>query len=370
MRVLVAGGGTGGHLYPGIALAKEFQRMGTADILFVGTKKGIESEVLNKEGFSLAKIRVSGIMSKGFLKTLASVFILPIGLIDSLIILLRFRPDIVIGIGGYISGPIIVIAMILGIKRVILEPNLIPGITNRILAPIANIIAVAFEETKGYLKGSKVILTGNPVRDEIINAVSLPPNPPRSPLNLRGDKRGSTIFVFGGSQGAHSINIAMIDTLDYIRDIKGEIFIIHQTGKSDYQLIRETYEREGFKARVEIYIFDIAKVYHMADLIISRAGATTVAEIMACGKPAILIPFPYSTHRHQEWNAKALKDAGAAEVLDGRQLNGKLLGETVRRLLSNRSGLRRMGERSKSLGRKDAAREIALLCNRLVAGEI
>lgn len=361
MRVLIAGGGTGGHLYPGLALAREFQKMGRADILFVGTKRGIESEVLNREGFPLSKIRVSGIMNKGILKTLASVFLLPIGLVDSLIILLRFRPDIVIGIGGYTSGPIIVMAMMLGIKRIILEPNLIPGITNRILAPIANVIAVAFEETKSYLKGSRVILTGNPVREEIFN-------PPQSPLNLSGVTE-VTLFVFGGSQGAHSINIAMIDALDYIKDIKDKIFIIHQTGKHDYQLVSELYEKRQFKARVESYIFDIVSIYRMADLIVCRAGATTVAEIMACGKPAILIPFPYSAHEHQEWNAKALKDAGAAEVIDGSRLSGKLLGETIRRLLFDKEALRLMGERSRSLGRKDAAREIALLCNRLVGGE-
>lgn len=358
MKVLIAGGGTGGHLYPGIALAREFQRMGIKDILFVGTKRGIESEVLNKEGFPHVKIRVSGIMNKGFLKSLASIFLLPIGLIDSLVILLRFRPDIVIGIGGYASGPIIVVAMILGIKRIILEPNLIPGATNRILAPIANVIAVAFEETKNYLKGSKVILTGNPVRDEFTNM-----NNACSEMNV------TTIFVFGGSQGAHSINIAMADALDHLKDIKDEIFVIHQTGKSDYQFALDSYESKGFKARIEPYIFDIAKVYRLADLIVCRAGATTVAEIMACGKPAILIPFPHSTHGHQEWNAKALKDAGAAEVIDGSQLNGKLLEETIRRLLFDRKALRLMGERSKLLGKKDAARKIALLCNQLVGGE-
>lgn len=362
MKVLIAGGGTGGHLYPGLALAREFQRMGKADILFVGTKKGIESEVLNREGFPLAKIRVSGIMNKGLLKTIVSILLLPIGLIDSLIILLRFRPDIVIGIGGYTSGPIIAMAMIFGIKRVILEPNFIPGITNRILAPIANIIAVAFEETRSYLKGPKVILTGNPVREEITNS-------PQSPLKLRGDESGVTLFVFGGSQGAHSINIAMIDALDHITEIKDKIFIIHQTGKSDYQLVSDSYEKKKFKARVEPYIFDMADIYRIADLIVCRAGATTVAEIMACGKPAILIPFPHSTHGHQEWNAKALKDAGAAEVIYGSQLSGKLLGETIRRLLVNGEALRLMGGRSRSLSRKNAAKEIALLCNRLVIGE-
>jgi UDP-N-acetylglucosamine--N-acetylmuramyl-(pentapeptide) pyrophosphoryl-undecaprenol N-acetylglucosamine transferase len=365
MRVLIAGGGTGGHLYPGIALARAFQGMGITDILFVGTARGIESEVLQKEGFPLAKIHVSGIMNKGIFKTITSILLLPIGLIDSIKILREFRPDIVVGIGGYTSGPIVAMAMLLRIKRVILEPNLIPGITNRLLAPVANMIAVAFEETKRYFRGSKVVLTGNPVREEIIFI----DNTLWSPL-AGTEGFPYTLFVFGGSQGAHSINVAMIDALDYIKDLKDRIFIIHQTGKPDFSMIMESYRNKGFKARIEPYIFDIARIYRLADLIVSRAGATTVAEIMACGRPAILIPFPYSTHGHQEKNAMALKKAGAAEVIDGASLNGRLLGETIRRLLSDREGLRLMGNRSRSLGRKDAAREIALICNRLAGGEI
>ena len=365
MRVLIAGGGTGGHLYPGIALARAFQGMGITDILFVGTARGIESEVLQKEGFPLARIHVSGIMNKGLFKTITSILLLPIGLIDSIKILLSFRPDIVVGIGGYTSGPIVAMAMLLRIKRVILEPNLIPGITNRLLAPVANSIAVAFEETKRYFRGSKAVLTGNPVREEIICI----DNTLWSPL-AGTEAFPYTLFVFGGSQGAHSINLAMVDALDYINDLKDRIFIIHQTGRSDFSIIMDSYRNKGFKARVEPYIFDIARIYRLADLIVSRAGATTVAEIMACGRPAILIPFPYSTHGHQEKNAMALKEAGAAEVIDGASLNGRLLGETIRRLLSDREGLRRMGNRSRSLGRRDAAREIALICNRLAGGEI
>ncbi|MEK7824846.1 MAG: undecaprenyldiphospho-muramoylpentapeptide beta-N-acetylglucosaminyltransferase [Nitrospirota bacterium] len=365
MRVLIAGGGTGGHLYPGIALARAFQRMGITDILFVGTTRGIESEVLQKEGFPLAKIHVSGIMNKGIFKTITSLVLLPIGLIDSMKILRKFRPDIVVGIGGYTSGPIVAMAMLLGIKRVILEPNLIPGITNRLLAPVADSIAVAFEETKRYFRGSQVVLTGNPVREEIISI----DNTLWSPL-AGTEAFPYTLFVFGGSQGAHSINVAMIDALDYIKDLKDKIFIIHQTGRPDFSMIMESYGNKGFKARVEPYIFDIARIYRLADLIVSRAGATTVAEIMACGRPAILIPFPYSTHGHQEKNAMALKKAGAAEVIDGASLDGRLLGETIRRLLSDKEGLRQMGNRSRSLGRRDAAREIALICNQLAGGEI
>ncbi len=365
MRVLIAGGGTGGHLYPGIALARAFQGMGITDILFVGTTRGIESEVLQKEGFPLAKIHVSGIMNKGLFKTITSILLLPIGLIDSIKILLSFRPDVVVGIGGYSSGPIVVMAMLLRIKRVILEPNLIPGITNRLLAPLANRIAVAFEETKRYFRGSQVVLTGNPVREEIICI----DNTLWSPL-AGTEAFPYTLFVFGGSQGAHSINLAMVDALDYIKDLKDKIFIIHQTGRPDFSNIMESYRNKGFKARVEPYIFDIARIYRLADLVVSRAGATTVAEIMACGRPAILIPFPYSTHGHQEKNAMTLKEAGAAEVIDGASLNGRLLGETILRLLSDREGLRLMGSRSRSLGRRDAAREIALICNRLAGGEI
>ncbi|MFQ5454643.1 MAG: undecaprenyldiphospho-muramoylpentapeptide beta-N-acetylglucosaminyltransferase [Nitrospirota bacterium] len=355
MKVLLACGGTGGHLYPGIALAREFQRRDRdTDILFAGTERGIETMVLHREGLRLALIRVEGLIGKGKINAIYSLFLLPCAFFDSLKILIRFRPDIVIGIGGYSSGPILLMALFLRKNCIILEPNMIPGVTNRILAPLVKYVVTSFEDSKKYFIRANIVRIGNPVRREMVKEEET------------GENKIKTIFIFGGSQGAHSINMAVIDALSYLEDLKERISFIHQTGKKDYEYIKEEYEKIGFNGRIEPYIYDMAEAYNMADIVISRAGATTIAEITAIGIPAILIPYPYATHDHQRKNAESLADAGAAIVIDDRELSGEVLSGVIRELIDDNMRLKKMKENSRALGNIKAAEEIVELCMKLI----
>lgn len=349
MRVVIAGGGTGGHLYPGIGLAQEFRRQEEgAEILFVGRAGGMDERLLNREGLRFQGLRVEGVVGKrGRGKTL---LMLPGALWGALRILTRFKPGCVIGMGGYASGPLLVAATLVGIRRVILEPNVIPGVTNRILAPFVDYVVVAFEETEKYMRSSHLLVLGNPVRREILEG--------------GGYCDTRTLLVFGGSQGAHSINRAMVEALEYLREKK--IFIIHQTGEKDFEWVQEVYLKRGYPARVEPYIYDMAPALRQADLVVSRAGATTVAELTACGRPALLIPFPHASHNHQEANAALLERTGAAVVLRDEGLTGRLLAGTVLGLMEDFPRRREMAERSLGLGKREAAYNIVRVCRELV----
>ena len=354
-RIIIAGGGTGGHLYPGIAVAREFQkRHKDIDILFVGTVSGIEYRVLPKEGFKLETIRIAGFIGKGFLKKIMTLFMIPISFIDSFRILNRFKPQCVIGVGGYASGPLVLSAAIMRIPNVILEQNVVPGATNRLLSYFTKKVAVAFEDTKRFLrKGADVVVVGNPIRKEIYSKDS-----------QKSDR--FTLLIFGGSLGAHTINMNMVEAIDYLKEIKEKIKIIHQTGDTDYSLVKDAYDKAGLNADAMPYIYDMASAYANADLVISRAGATTVAELTACGKAAILIPFPFATHNHQEMNARALSEAGAGEMMLNKDLSGKILAERIIYYLNNRQKITEMEKKSAALGKKDAASRIVSLCGELV----
>jgi UDP-N-acetylglucosamine--N-acetylmuramyl-(pentapeptide) pyrophosphoryl-undecaprenol N-acetylglucosamine transferase len=352
MRVMIAGGGTGGHVYPGIALAREFQRQASGtEILFVGTEKGLEARLLPREGFRLDTIRVRGLVGKGWMGGLLALLRLPLAFWDAARLLLSFGPDLVIGSGGYASGPVILTAWVMRKRIVILETNLAPGLTNRFLAPLADLVALAWEGSKTYLDGRKIRLFGCPIRRELITAAS-----PLSPSSRK------TIVLLGGSQGAHALNGAMLVAVDHFGFFKDEIEIIHQTGREDFEGVREAYAKRGVRARVEPFIQDMKEVYQQATLLISRAGATTLAEITACGKPAILIPFPYAAGGHQEQNARALETAGAALVIRQDDLSGPFLAQLILDLLMDPIRLERMSKASRQLGRPDAAEKIVETC--------
>ena len=355
-RIVIAGGGTGGHLYPGIAVAKEFQkRYKDIEILFVGTARGIEYRVLPKEGYRLETIRIAGFIDKGLLKKIATLFMIPFSIIDSFRILNRFKPQCVIGVGGYASGPVVLSAAIMRIPNVILEENVIPGATNRLLSYFTRKVAVAFEDTKRFLrKGADVVVIGNPIREEIYKE-------PRH----KSDR--FTLLIFGGSLGAHTINMKMVEAIDYLKEIKGKIKIIHQTGEADYSLVKDAYNKAALNADVMPFIYDMASAYANADLIICRAGATTVAELTACGKAAILVPFPFAAHNHQEMNAKAMSEAGAGEMMLNKDLNGKILSERIIYYLNNRQKIEEMEKKSMALGKRDAASKMADLCEGLAS---
>lgn len=365
MKVLITGGGTGGHLFPGIAIAKVVKKRNSgADILFVGTSRGIESKVLPKEGYSLKTIRIEPLVGHKFLKMLLSLGRIPLTVLDSLKILKEFTPDIVIGLGGYSSGPLVIIASLKGIPTVILEQNVIPGLTNRILSRFVDAIAINFKSSEVFFPEKKVHLTGNPIREEISSGMK------EEGLKVFGLEDGIfTILVFGGSAGAHRINKAMAEALGYLNDLKSRIQIIHQTGAKDYGEISEFYRSSGVKATTLSFIDRMADAYAAADLVISRAGAGTLSEITACGKASLLIPYPYAAKNHQEVNAQVLLNAGAAGLILDKDLDGKRLASEIRFLMVDPERLWQMEMASKRLGNREGAEKVVDLSLDLVRSQ-
>lgn len=349
MRVIFAGGGTGGHLYPGIALAREFiRREGErVDILFVGTAAGVENRVCPKEGFKLELIRSKGLIGRSLVGRIGALLTAFLGLFDSMRVLLCFRPDIVVGTGGYACAPLVLAAALTRRKVILLEPNFIPGLTNKLLAPFVSMVMLAFCETESYLKWCRCMMTGNPVRYEISSRE----------YEVRAEVK---ILVFGGSLGASSINRAVVESLEYL-DGTGFKFV-HQSGEKDFEMVKDAYRKRKIEADVARYIYDIPGEYENASLVICRAGATTVAELTAMGMPAILIPYPFAVDDHQLKNAMALKKNGAAEVLKEEDLNGKLLAGVIKNILLNRESLLEMSKNSSEMGNKKAASVIYEYC--------
>lgn len=355
MKVIIAGGGTGGHIYPAVSLAKELLRRDSGtDILFVGTKRGLENFILPKEGFMLKRIWVGGLIRKGLLKTIVSLCKLPVGLVQSAVILCQFKPDMVLGVGGYVAGPLVFCAYILRIPIVIQEQNLFPGVTNRILGRFADRIAVSFKETKNYFSEKKVVFTGNPVRREILEKLK----------TETGDMKKShfTIFIFGGSQGAENINRAVVSAIDYLGEFKDSVKIIHQTGKNDEESVKKEYSKKGFTTDVRAFIYEIADIYKEADLVICRAGATSVSELLVAGQASILIPLPTAAHNHQEINARRLKEAGAAEMILEKDLTGELLAKTITDLIKDEERLKGMRKKSREMAIPDASERVIGIC--------
>jgi UDP-N-acetylglucosamine--N-acetylmuramyl-(pentapeptide) pyrophosphoryl-undecaprenol N-acetylglucosamine transferase len=314
--------------------------------------------MLSDKGFCREKITAAGLKGRSRWQQLRSLFKLPRGIVQSLWILIRFRPNLVIGVGGYSAGPVILSAWLLRIKTVLHEQNVLPGMTNRMLARFANGVFVSFESTRTYFSQKHVRVTGNPVRREILTVA-------RNALSSDGPKEVFTVLIAGGSQGAHSINMAVLAALEHLTE-KNRFFFIHQTGPVDERTVRTGYELSGVRARVLPFIKDMAAVYRDADLIICRAGATTVAEITAMGKAAIMIPFPYATDDHQTINAKDLAQQGAAEMILDKDLNGHLLAQRIEFYADHPERLHQMKSAAERLGNPDAAAVIVDECYRLL----
>jgi UDP-N-acetylglucosamine--N-acetylmuramyl-(pentapeptide) pyrophosphoryl-undecaprenol N-acetylglucosamine transferase len=369
VKVVIAGGGTGGHLYPGIALAQTFQKVeSNAKILFVGTAQGMEAKLLPEKGFSFAAISAKGFVGKGWMGRIKSLFLVPVGLFQSISILRDFSPQLVIGIGGYAAGPVLLAAVLLKIKRVILEPNLVPGLANQLIAPWVDLAVIAFEETRAYLKTKRFLRAGVPVRPEIVHVGATPRGRPDGG-QAQGPAPTKTLLILGGSQGAQSINRAMVAALPFLENggatHASPLQIIHQTGKRDWEEVKAAYERTKISARVEPFIHDMAAIYAAADLVISRAGAGTLSELGAVGKPSILIPYPLATG-HQEKNAAAFVSAGAAEMILDRDLDGRRLAERITFLLSDPRRLSEMSDAARRQGHPRSAEEIVEACFELV----
>ncbi len=360
MKVVIAGGGTGGHLYPGIALAQAFTQCDPASkILFVGTATGMEAKLLPEAGFAFAAIPARGWVGKGMMDRLRAIMNVPLGFWKSVQILRRFLPHLVIGIGGYAAGPVILAACCLQHKRLLLEPNAVPGLANRLMAPYAHKVIIAFDATRAYLKGRNLVCCGTPVRPEIV-AVRREPRPTVVSLQESGPLR---LLVLGGSQGAHAINRAMMEAAPLLAEHR--VVIVHQTGKKDEAIVREVYARHGISARVSAYIQDMAAAYGTSDLVISRAGAGTLSEMTAVGLPAILIPYPFA-QGHQGKNAEALAAAEAAEVILEPDLTGPILARRIIALLNAPARRAEMREATARLGHPDSAQEIVRIAYQVV----
>jgi len=367
MQVIIAAGGTGGHLYPGVAIAREFERqLEAVQIAFVGTKRGLETKVMPREGYELVTIEARGIMGKGLIGGIWGLASTPVGLAQCLALCRARRPDLVIGIGGYTSPPLIAAAFLLGIKRAIVEPNAYPGMANRVLSPLAHIVFTSFAEALPFFELGKARVVGTPIRRAFLGEV------PFTEV-ARPDVHGPLLLVLGGSQGARSINRAITGAFPALAQSQAGLRVIHQTGERDCEEVTAAYRAALQKLgpsvaapEVAPFLFDMPRAMKQADLIVSRAGATTVAEITACGKPAILIPFPHAIHGHQERNARVLEQAGAAQVILDQSLNGEMLAQVVSAILDNRPRRAEMGRHSQSLGQPEAAERIVDACRELV----
>lgn len=357
LNILIAGGGTGGHLFPGIAVARAFLKTNPESrILFVGTDRPFEKSILARNGFDHRAIDSAGVKGLGLLKKVRAVAKIPGSVAEAANIIKKFKPDLVLGVGGYSSGPVALAARLSGVKVVLHEQNILPGITNRIVSGFSARVYVSFPESAARFNPEKVRVTGNPVRDEILQAGTR-----REP-----DRSGRfTVLVCGGSQGAAGINRAVTSALDHIRE-KERFHFIHQSGTRDEERVKKSYGEKNFSFKVKPFFDNMADCYAEADLIICRAGATTIAEISAMGHSAIFIPFPHAADNHQEKNARSLVNAGAAEMIREEVLDGKTLAERIGFYAQNPAALQKMAGASRRYGKPHAAETIVDDCYRLV----
>jgi len=350
MKILLAGGGTGGHLFPAVAIAQQLLASEPgSETLFVGTERGIEARILPQLDLPLRTIDIAGFVGRSLLGKMALVPKMWRSLRQSLTIIDQFRPDVVVGVGGYASGPVLLAAKRRGCPILIHEQNAAPGLTNRLLGRMARRICLTFAESGTYFSG-RTVVTGNPVRSAMTSCPALPETPP-------------TLLVFGGSRGARAINQAMCAALPGLESWRERLQIIHQTGEDDLQEVRDAYASAGWSdAEVRPFIDDMAEVYGRAQLIVCRAGATTIAELTACGRPAVLIPYPHAAGDHQTANARVLAEKGAGLLLPQAQLDGERLATLVGDLLGDRQRLLEMAGAARSLGRPEAAGMILEQC--------
>jgi UDP-N-acetylglucosamine--N-acetylmuramyl-(pentapeptide) pyrophosphoryl-undecaprenol N-acetylglucosamine transferase len=352
LRVVIGGGGTGGHLYPGIAIAREIlARRPEAVVTFAGTARGIETRVVPREGFELDLLRIAGLKGRSPIAAIAGVARLPLSFVDAWRILARRRPDIVIGVGGYASGPVVMLAALRGKPTLIAEQNAVPGLTNRLLSRVVSAAAVTFDSTVSFF-GRRGFVAGNPVRPEFLTEL-----PPDGGGDGRAAGQRARVLIFGGSQGAHAINVAMVEAAPRLA-AAGGLDLTHQTGERDVELVRRGYADAGLPARVEPFLYAMDREMKQADLVVSRAGATSIAELTASGRASILVPLPTAADDHQKKNAQVLAGAGAAELIEQKDLTGALLAERLIALAEDPARRDEMAAAAKRLARPDAAKVI------------
>lgn len=343
MKAILAGGGTGGHVIPALAIAQELRARYSAEVKFVGTARGLETKLVPAAGFELALIEVGALKNVGFATRLSTLWQLPGAMLRSRRIIREFRPGVVLGVGGYASGPAVLAAEMAGVPTLLFEPNLVPGFANRVVARWASAAAVQFEETRRLFRNAQV--TGTPVREEFFEIATRPPDAP------------ATLLVFGGSQGARALNRVMMESAAALK--QAGVSVIHQTGERDYNQVQAAYQQSGLSAEVIPFIDRMPEAFGRADLLLCRAGASTVAEVTAAGKPAIFVPFPRAADDHQRRNAEALVKAGAAVLIPEAELTSERLVRTVGELLADKKRLGEMSAAARKLAHPNAAEDIA-----------
>jgi UDP-N-acetylglucosamine--N-acetylmuramyl-(pentapeptide) pyrophosphoryl-undecaprenol N-acetylglucosamine transferase len=358
MRVLIAAGGTGGHIYPGIAVAKEIlRREPKSEVRFVGTGRGLESKLVSQAGFELSIIDSAGLKNVGPIARSRGVLVLPKSLRQARRVIKQFHPDVVVGAGGYVSGPVLLTAALMKVPTLVMESNALPGWTNRVLARFVDKAAVSFEAALPFFRG-KGVVSGNPVRREFFEVAARKREPSKF-----------SILVFGGSQGAHAINEAMIAALPVLAQLKHTLRVTHQTGEADFEVVRDAYIAAGWseQSKVTKYIDDMVNTFADVDLVICRAGATTTAELVAAGKASIMIPFPLAADDHQRKNAEALEAAGSARMILQQNLTGERLAREITTLAREPERITAMEQAARKLARGDAATAVVDMIEELVA---
>lgn len=355
-RIVISGGGTGGHVYPGIAIANAVKKvLPDVEITFVGVKNRIEEKIVPREGYPLKTIHVEYISRKLSIKTFTFIFSLLVGLIQSLNFLRRYKPQVVVGTGGYVCGPVVYAARMLGIPTLIQEQNSYPGITTKILAPRVDEIHLAFEEAIQHLKkvkdASKFKISGNPVR---LTTEGISKSEALTKFRLTSNKK--TLLLFGGSQGAAALNKAMLETLPILPT---EIQLIWQTGEGDFEKMKEACANFPHTIYIQPFIYNMAEAYAASDLAFCRSGAITIAELVQIGLPAIFVPLPTAAEGHQEKNARVLMDAGAAEMILQKELTPALLSEKIQQLIFDEEKLSQYAQKSQKFYHQNSAEKIA-----------
>jgi UDP-N-acetylglucosamine--N-acetylmuramyl-(pentapeptide) pyrophosphoryl-undecaprenol N-acetylglucosamine transferase len=355
--MLIAGGGTGGHLFPGIAVAEEvLTRRDGNEVLFVGTSRGIEAKVLPKLGYRLELIDVRGIKGTGLGSRLSSLFRLPKAVLTSIALVRAYRPDVAVGVGGYASGPAILAAWMLGVPCAVMEQNSVPGVTNRILGRFVRTVFITFPASAGFFPPRRVQLLGNPIRRQILDNF----------LEMPSRKPGRfCVLVLGGSQGAQGLNARVADAVEALHARGAGVRWLHQAGERQADQLRQRYASVQAEVETVAFIEDMSSAYRAADLVVCRAGATTLAELTVAKKASILVPFPHATDNHQELNARSIESVGAAIVVREAELDGHRLADLIQRLQGDPDQIARMERAAATAGRPEAAREIVDACEEL-----
>ena len=351
MRAILAGGGTGGHVIPALAIAAELRSHFRAEVRFIGTARGMEMRLVPRAGYELKLVEVGALKNVSFATRAQTLFDLPRAIWRAGRYISDFRAGVVIGVGGYASGPAMIAAAALGVPTVAFEPNVVPGFANRRLAPVLGAACVQFEESCRHF--GNCFVTGIPVRQEFFNVAPRPEGAP------------PTLLVFGGSQGARRINEVVLESINALGEAIPNLVIIHQTGERDYESAQTVYLHSKLRAEVSPFIDNMPEAFARADLLLCRSGASTVAEIMAAGKPAVLVPFPQAADDHQMRNAQAVARMNAGVIIRQAELTPEMLVTMVAGLLPDRARLQAMGRAARQHAHPHAARDIARIAARM-----